>query len=83
MKQSDEPRYSLIIKNTKHLDFSDIPLFSPIIHRVLDVGSLDVNVSMPLLNKIVYFFLEKHLMNIPGNNFENAINNKLVIKLND
>ena len=83
MTQSDEPKYSLIIKNTKHLDFSDIPLFSPVIHRVLDVGSLDVNVSMPLLNKIVYFFLEKHLMNIPGNNFENAINNKLVIKLND
>ena len=81
MVHSSDPKYRLIIKETKHLDFSDIPLFSPIIGYVLDVGSLSASVSIPLLNELVYGFLEKHLTEQPSSHFDEMIQNELIITI--
>ena len=81
MVHSSDPKYRLIIKKTKHLDFSDIPLFSPIIGYVLDVGSLSASVSIPLLNELVYGFLEKHLTEQPYSHFDEMIQNELIITI--
>ena len=79
MAHSSHPKYKLILKNTEHLDYSDIPLFSPIIRHVLEVGSLSSSVSLPLINDLVHSFLEKHLTKNSEEKFEIAIQNKLVV----
>ena len=78
IKNSHNTKINLIIKKTKHLDYSDIPLFSPIIKYVMDVGNLPSNQSTNLLNNLVYQFLEKYLINSLKNNFDEAITNRLI-----
>jgi pimeloyl-ACP methyl ester carboxylesterase len=81
MAHSSNPKYRLIIKETEHLDFSDIPLFSPIIGWVMDVGSLPAKVSTSLLNELVYGFLEKHLLKQGNVNFDKMINHDLIYQI--
>jgi len=81
MVHSSDPKYRLIIKETEHLDFSDIPLFSPLIGYVLDVGSLSASVSIPLMNELIHGFLEKHLMEKTSSRFNEMIQNKLIISI--
>jgi len=78
---SSGSKYRLIIKETEHLDFSDIPLFSPIIGSVLDVGSLTSAVSIPLLNGLVYQFLEKYLRRVESSKFDSTLQNNLIISI--
>lgn len=78
IKNSQNTKFNLIINKTKHLDYSDIPLFSPIIKYIIDVGDLPSNKSTTLLNNIVYEFLEKFLINSSKNNFDKIISTKLI-----
>ena len=78
---SSGSKYRLIIKETEHLDFSDIPLFSPIIGSVLDVGSLASTVSIPLLNGLVHQFLEKYLRRVESSKFDSTLQNNLIISI--
>ena len=80
LNNSLEPKYGLILKKTKHLDYTDIPLFSPIIKYVIDVGNLPSSQSIPLLNNLVFQFLEKELAQSDDNNFNKIISNELFIK---
>ena len=82
MTNSSDPKYRLIIKESQHLDFSDIPLFSPIIHYVMDVGTLPAKQSTTLLNNLVYEFLEKYLMNSSDLLFNDILKNNLIYKNN-
>ena len=81
LDNSLKPKYNLILKRTQHLDFTDIPLFSPIIKYVIDVGELPASKSVPLLNNLVYEFLEKELVQSEGNFFDKIISHNLIIKI--
>jgi len=78
---SSNPKYRLIIKGTKHLDYSDIPLFSPIIGYVLDVGSIPAVLTVSLINELVHGFLVKHLLAESDHSFDDFINNELVYQI--
>ena len=81
MAHSSNPKYRLIIRGTKHLDYSDIPLFSPIIGYVLEVGSNPATVTVSLINGLVHGFLVKHLLGESNDIFDNAIDNDLVYQI--
>ena len=81
MAHSSNPKYRLIIRETKHLDYSDIPLFSPIIGYVLDVGSNPADLTVSLINGLVHGFLVKHLLAESDHNFDDSINNELVYQI--
>ena len=70
--------YNLIIKNTLHLDYTDIPLYSPIIKYVMDVGDLPPSISHKLINNLIFTFLESHLLDKPTEGFSTLLNHKLI-----
>jgi pimeloyl-ACP methyl ester carboxylesterase len=80
MAHSSVPKYRLVIKKTLHLDYTDIPLFSPIIGYVMSVGDLSPGVSLPLVNRLVYGFLDKHLTGRNEKIFDETLMNDLIIQ---
>ena len=80
LERSPGPKYHLIIKNTLHLDYTDIPLLSPFINRFMDVGTLPPETSLPLINNLTLGFLEKYVANNKENRFEQILNNELIIQ---
>jgi platelet-activating factor acetylhydrolase len=80
MAHSSEPKYRMIIKNTLHQDYTDIPLFSPMIEYVMNVGDLSSGVSLPLVNRLVYGFLNKHLFDRNEKIFDEILMNDLIIR---
>ena len=79
--QSSNNKYELHIKNTLHLDYTDIPLMSPLIEYVMDVGSLPASTTLPLINDIVYHFLQENLLKKENNKLDSLINNQLINQL--
>ena len=45
----------------------------------MDIGDLKPSRSIPLINKLVYGFLEKHLSNKGSKIYDQALNNDLVV----
>ena len=45
----------------------------------MDVGDLSPDESLPLVNKLVYGFLEKHLSNKNPTIFDHALNNDIIV----
>ena len=78
---SSSPSYNIIIKNTLHLDYTDIPLYSPIIKYVMDVGDLQPATSQKLVNNLIFTFLESHLLDKPMGDYNILLNNNLVTKM--
>ncbi len=78
---SSAPSYNIIIKNTLHLDYTDIPLYSPIIKFVMDVGDLPFSTSHKLINNLIFAFLESHLLDKPIGDYNNLLNNNLIAKM--
>ena len=78
---SSEPKYQLVIQDTEHLDYTDIPLFSPIVKYVLEVGSLSPSISLPMINKIVFSFLDKELNKASGSDLKQFLSNNLISDL--
>ena len=78
LSNSKSINYNLTIKNTLHLDYTDIPLYSPIIKYVMDVGNLSPKISQPLINNLVHGFLETHLLNKNDKVLMQSIKNKLI-----
>ena len=78
---SSAPSYNIIIKNTLHLDYTDIPLYSPIIKYVMDVGDLPPSTSHKLINNLIFTFLESHLLDKPIEDYNILLNNNLVTKM--
>ena len=81
MAHSTDPKYRIVIKETQHLDFTDIPLFSPLIHYVMDVGTLSVSESMPLINNLVHSFLNTFLMDGDRIRFNNLLTHEFVLQI--
>ena len=81
MAHSTDPKYRIVIKETQHLDFTDIPLFSPLIHYVMDVGTLSVSESMPLINNLVHSFLNTFLMGDDIIRFNNLLTHEFILQI--
>ncbi len=75
LSSSTNQIYRFILEDSEHLDYSDIPLFSPIIHWVMrDVSHLKTDVSIHLLNNIIFEFLNIHLLDKPDMIFKSIMN---------
>ena len=75
---SSDFSHNLIIKNTLHLDYTDIPMYSPIIKHVMDVGDLPPFETQDLINNLTYTFLETYLLGKPAKNFKKLLENTLI-----
>ena len=73
--------YGKVFDRTEHLDYTDIPLFSPIAKYVLEVGGLPPSTSLPMINKIIFSFLDKELNKENGSNLRQALSNNLISDL--
>ena len=73
--------HNLIIKNTLHLDYTDIPMYSPIIKYVMDVGDLPPVVTQDLIHNLAFTFLEVYLLGKPAENFEKILENSLIYSM--
>jgi pimeloyl-ACP methyl ester carboxylesterase len=77
---SSNEQYDLRINHTLHLDYTDIPLMSPLVKHVMDVGELSPSTTLSLINDLVLGFLEVHLLERDHNGFRKALHNNLLIK---
>ena len=77
---SSNERYDLRINQTLHLDYTDIPLMSPLVKHVMDVGDLKPSTILSLINDLVLGFLEVHLLERDYKGFKQALDNNLLIK---
>ena len=75
------PSYGKVFDRTEHLDYTDIPLFSPIVKYVLEVGNLSPSTSLPMINKIVFSFLDKELNKASSSDLEQLLSNNLISDL--
>ncbi len=60
---SNSNSYNYILKNSRHMDFSDVPLFSPFSGLFLQTGSIPANRAVGLTNRVVLSFLNRFLKN--------------------
>ena len=81
LKATTSPSYGKVLNKTEHLDYTDIPLFSPIVKYVLEVGSLSPSKSLPMINEIVFSFLDKELNKENGSTLKQALSNNLISDL--
>ena len=59
LNASTSQKFHVFIKNSLHLDFTDIPLFSPVIKYVMDVGKNSPEKSIKIQNlKFLADFIE-------------------------
>lgn len=49
------------IAGTKHMDYTDLPLFSPILASLLGSGSLDKTECIETMNRIILEFFDCYL----------------------
>lgn len=67
-------KYSYIIKGTEHMDFTDIPILTPLSSLVLDTGSIQPKRITTLVNEFVTAFLDEYLIG-SEKQFESAVAN--------
>jgi dienelactone hydrolase len=53
--------YETVFKNAGHLDFTDLPLFSPMLAKMLGVGTIDKSYCIETMNKVVLEFFNSYL----------------------
>lgn len=58
--------FSVILRDTKHMDFTDLPLLSPLIGKMLGSGERDKKETMMTVNAIVLDFFDCYLKGESG-----------------
>ncbi len=58
--------YSLCIKDSGHLNFTDLPRISPVLSGMLGVGSIDSEKCIKIVNAYTLAFFDKHLKGLPS-----------------
>lgn len=65
-KNNTGPSYHILIKNTRHLNFCDAPLFTPIGKYLVEIGDIDRKRSVDLVNQLSLEFFDKYLRQKPS-----------------
>lgn len=55
--------YETVFKGSGHLNFTDLPLFSPILAKLLGVGDVDERACIESMNQVVLEFFNAYLKN--------------------
>ena len=77
---SSNKKYDIRINQTLHLDYTDIPLMSPLVKHLMDVGDLNPSTTLSLINDLVLGFLEVHLLEKGHNRFKQTLDSNLLVK---
>ena len=56
-----EAGYTTTIRDTKHMDFTDLPLLSPVLGNMLGSGERDKAETMNIVNSVVLQFYDCYL----------------------
>ena len=67
MHHNSDNSYQVVVNGSGHLNFTDLPLVSPILAGVLGVGSVDAVYCMETTNTLALEFFNKHLKHVGGN----------------
>ena len=65
-QNNNGPSHHITIKNTRHLNFCDAPLFSPVGKYLVEIGDINRKRSVNLVNRLSLEFFDKYLKNIPS-----------------
>jgi len=68
----DSNSFNFILKDSRHLDFSDAPLFSPFSSLFLETGSIPAERAVMITNDVVLSFFDTFLKN-KSNQFPNNL----------
>jgi predicted dienelactone hydrolase len=58
------PAYYLVAKGSRHMDFTDFSLMSPVKQHIFQVGSIDGARMESIMNRYVLAFFERHLRGV-------------------
>ena len=58
--------YDVVVRGSGHLNFTDLPLFSPVLARMLGTGKVDSRYCIETMNQIVLAFFDHTLKNAKG-----------------
>lgn len=58
--------YHVTVRNTRHLNFVDAPLFSPIGKYLVEIGDINRKRSVTLVNQLTFEFFNKYLRGQPS-----------------
>lgn len=61
--RSAKEGFSTTVRGTKHMDFTDLPMFSPFLGRMLGSGECDKAQTMNTVNRLVRSFFDRYLKN--------------------
>ncbi len=61
LRRNSDEVYSVTIRDTEHMDFTDLPLFSPFLGRMLGSGERDTAETMGIVNGLVREFFDRYL----------------------
>ena len=62
--------YETVFQNAGHLNFTDLPLFSPALAKMLGVGTVDAKYCIETMNKVVLEFFDCYLKDAGEPNIE-------------
>ena len=74
-----ENKYHFILKNSRHLDFCDAPLFSPLSDWFLETGSIPAKKAVSTTNKVALSFFDYFLNDKRGGFPNNILNDSYLI----
>jgi len=73
-KNNNGPSHQITIKNTRHLNFCDAPLFTPIGKYLVEIGNIDRKRSVELVNQLSLEFFDKYLRQKPSAILSGSLN---------
>ena len=62
--------YEAVFQNAGHLNFTDLPLFSPTLAKMLGVGTIDTRDCIETTNQVVLSFFDSYLKNMGKPNIQ-------------